>query len=552
MADCHRHVTRRHSIRFAAFVATFGLVAALFSGVGGASTAARAHQKVHQKGGGDLTFGLEAENTNYCLSSAQMAISGIQVTAAIYDTLAVPNAKGKAVPYLAKSITPNADFTEWTIGLPSGVKFHDGTSLDAAAVKLNLDAYRGAPGAPNSGVLFPPLLKFVTAVTVVDPSTVKITLSTSMPNFPSWLYANGRFGIMAPAQLNAGAACATKMIGTGPFMLKEYKQGDHTTVVKNPNYWQKGYPKANSITFVPVSDGATRVNQFQGGQLDLMHTNGAPAIDQLKGLSGVKLMIEKPGFRETRQYVLNATKAPFDNPDARKAFVLATDRVTIRQLMTKNLFQEANNLVDKSAPGYIKNAGYPSYNLKAAKKLVAKVKAANGGKFDIILGTTDDSENKREVTELKQELAKAGINGTLSQSLQANLITDAVTGKFHVFIWRQQYGEYAAGGDFDSYPWFGSPGGKPYLTNFAHIADPAIQSALDAGRAASTLAAAKKAYQDLSKAIAKSLTYIPVWYPTWVIASQSGVKVTLPNLPGGGGKPQFEYGRIPVLGLSKG
>jgi peptide/nickel transport system substrate-binding protein len=552
VADRHRKTTRRRSIRFAAFAATFGLVAALFSGVGGASTAARAQHKVHQAGGGDLTFGLEAENTNYCLSNAQMAISGIQVAAAIYDTLTAPNAQGKAVPYLAKSVKPNADFTVWTIGLRPGVKFHDGTPVDGAAVKLNLDSYRGAPGAPNSGVLFPPLLTFVKDVTVVDPLTVKVTMNTPVTDYPDWLYATGRFGVMAPAQLNAGGDCATKMIGSGPFMLKEYKQGDHTTVVKNPNYWQKGYPKANSITFVPVSDGPTRVNQFQGGQLDVMHTNGALEISQLKTLTGVKLMTEKPGYRETRQYVLNATKAPFDNPDARKAFMLAIDRVTLRQLMTKNAFQAANGLVDTKAPGYLKNAGYPNYNLKAAKALVAKVKAANGGKFDIILGTTDDSENKREVTEMKQELAKAGINATLSQSLQANLITDAVTGKFHVFIWRQQYGEFSDSQDYDSYPWFGSAGGKALLTNFAHIVDPAIQSALDKGRGATTPAAIKSAYKALAKALAKSLTYIPVWYPTWVIASQSNVKVTLPNLPDGGGKPLFVYGRIPVLGLSKG
>ena len=264
-------------------------------------------------------------------------------------------------------------------------------------------------------------------------------------------------------------------------------------------------------------------------------------------------MIEKPGYRETRHYVLNATKAPFDNPDARKAFVLAIDRQTIRQLMTKNAFDAANSLVDTKAPGYVKNAGYPSYNLKKAKALVAKVKAANGGKFDIILGTTDDSENKREVTEMKQELAKAGINATLSQSLQANLITDAVTGKFHVFIWRQQYGEFSNGQDFDSYPWFGtSAPGKALLTNFAHETDPAVQQILDQGRAAYQPDKVKSAYQALAKALAKSLTYIPVWYPTWAIASQSNVKVTLPNLPDGGGKPLFVYGRIPVLGLSKG
>ena len=90
------------------------------------------------------TFGLEAETTNYCLSRAQLAISGIQVVAAVYDTLTVPNAKGEAVPYLAKSVEPNADFTEWTITLRDGVTFHDGKPLDADAVKLNLDSPRRA------------------------------------------------------------------------------------------------------------------------------------------------------------------------------------------------------------------------------------------------------------------------------------------------------------------------------------------------------------------------------------------------------------------------
>ena len=104
-------------LRFVAAAAALSLTAALAGGPAGAST----HRRVAQKqGNASLTFGLEAENPNYCLSRGQLAISGIQVVAAVYDTLTVPNAEGKAVPYLAKSVEPNADFTEWTITLRDG------------------------------------------------------------------------------------------------------------------------------------------------------------------------------------------------------------------------------------------------------------------------------------------------------------------------------------------------------------------------------------------------------------------------------------------------
>ena len=79
-----------------------------------------------------MTFALDAETTGgWCLPEAQLAIAGIQVARAIYDYLAVPNDKNEYVPDLADKITPNADFTSWTIHVRSGIKFHDGTPLDA-------------------------------------------------------------------------------------------------------------------------------------------------------------------------------------------------------------------------------------------------------------------------------------------------------------------------------------------------------------------------------------------------------------------------------------
>ncbi len=538
---------RHRMLRFVAAAAALSLTAALAGGPAGAST----HRRLSQKqGNASLTFGLEAENPNYCLSRGQLAISGIQVVAAVYDTLTVPNAKGKPVPYLAKSVEPNADFTEWTITLRPGVKFHDGTPVDAAALKLNLDSWRGAPGAPNVGPLLPIVFKFVKDVQIVDPLTVKMILSTPVADLDAGLYGQGRFGIMAPAQLNSGEACATNMIGSGPFKLEDYKQNEATIVVRNPDYWQKGYPKAKQITFVPVPDGAARVNQLQGGQLDLMHTSAALQIDALRGLGDqVKLLEQKPGYREIRYYPLLSDTPPFNNPDARKAFAMALDRTKNNEIRNKGQFDVANGLMDKSAPGYVKNAGYPAYNPKEAKKLVAKVKQETGS-FDVILGTTTDPDNSAEAQLLEEELNKVGINASIAQFDQATLINKALARAINVLLWRNIHGGYGTHNDADTYIWFANKD-TGNIINFSGFNDPTTQSLLDKGRGLSNLPDVKANYQAFNRAIAKGLYLVPAWFVNWTIGYQNNVKLAFPPLPDGGGKPLFVYGRVPVLGLDK-
>jgi peptide/nickel transport system substrate-binding protein len=546
-----RHLLRRLA-RLVAIVAAVGLALPALAGGAGASTPARPGTAKAQKSGGNLTFGLEAETTDYCLSRAQLAISGIQVVAAVYDTLTVPNDKGVPVPYLAKSVTPNSDSTQWTIGLRPGVQFQDGTPLDAAAVKLNLDAYRAAPGVPNSGVLFKIDLGFISDVTVVDPMTVKVTLNTAVPQFAAYLYSTGRMGMMAPAQINAGDACSTKLIGTGPFKLQTYLQNEKTVVVKNPNYWQKGYPKADSITFVPVTDGATRNNQLQGGQLDIMHQSNPIEVDNLRSLgSQVKLLTQKPGEREIAQYWLISKNAPFSSQVARTAFATAVNRAEILQIRAKNVFQQANSVSDVATPGYLKDSGYPAFNLKKAQALVQQVKAQNGGQFNIILGTTTDPDNSAEAQLLKEQLGKAGINADIQQFDQATLINKALTGSIDVLLWRNLYGGYTNLGDADSYVWFANIN-KGFLTNFGNYNDDQIQALLDQGRAAKTTAQAKPIYQQFNKLMAQRGYQLPTWYVDWTIGYQNNVQLTFPPLPDGGGKPLFNYGRIPVLGLTKG
>src|SRR5690606_36217646 len=155
----------------------------------------------------------EAETTGgICIPQAQFAISGIQVVAAIYDTLTAPNTKGEYVPNLAESVTPNADFTEWTIKARSGIQFHDGTPFNADAIVPNLEAGR-------KGRLFVFVYSNISSVDKVDAMTVKVTTKTPWQAFPAYLYLVGRAGISAPAQLANAHTCATNLIGTGPFKL---------------------------------------------------------------------------------------------------------------------------------------------------------------------------------------------------------------------------------------------------------------------------------------------------------------------------------------------
>jgi peptide/nickel transport system substrate-binding protein len=185
--------------------------------------------------GGDLVYGLEAESSGgWCLPESQLAVSGLMVARAIYDTLTIPDGADGYVPFLAESVESNEDFTEWTITLREGVTFHDGSALDATVVKNNIDSWRGAYAARN-----PLLMQFaysnLSAVDVVDDLTLKVTTATPWPSFPSYLFYQGRVGIMGQAQLDDPDHCDENLIGTGPFVKQEWVVNDHFSASRNDN-----------------------------------------------------------------------------------------------------------------------------------------------------------------------------------------------------------------------------------------------------------------------------------------------------------------------------
>ena len=96
--------------------------------------------------GGTLVFGLEADTANaWAPYKASIATSGFIPLSAVTDSLFGISEDGETAPLLAESVEHNADYTEWTLQIREGITFHDGTPLDGAAVKFNIDANRGSP-----------------------------------------------------------------------------------------------------------------------------------------------------------------------------------------------------------------------------------------------------------------------------------------------------------------------------------------------------------------------------------------------------------------------
>lgn len=469
--------------------------------------------------GGTLTYSLEGKTTGFCVPRGQFAIAAIEVVSAIYDTLTQPTQDPDVyAPYLAKSVTGNADSTEWTIVVRPGVKFHDGTPLDGAAVKQNIDEWK-------KGILLNFVYQDIDTTTVTAPDTVVVKTKRPWVDFPAFLWTSGRVGIAAPAQLNAGPGCETNLIGTGPFKLKSFDptSGDVSTV-KNPDYWRKGLPYLDGLNFKPNEESASRLTGIAGGDIDLTHSSGGKDLNTLKREAPKATIVAEPdGRMEISHTLINVTRPPLDNVDARRAVALAVDRKRLNQLANEGTSRLADQVFDTKVTGYLPNLKYPAQNTVEAKKLVEKYKAAHGGQFAFEIQSTFDQSTQALFQEVKRQLAAVGVTVNLPKPVdQATIISKAIGGAVDSFGWRNYPGQ-----DPDTlYVWFY---GKS-IVNFNHVDDPIINKALDDGRTNRDPAVRKKAYETFNKRMTDQVYNFWTWYTQWFVASQ-------PNVHGVVGEP---------------
>jgi peptide/nickel transport system substrate-binding protein len=487
--------------------------------------------------GGEITYGLEAETASgWCLPEAQLAISGIQVARAIYDTLTAPDENGEIKPFLAESFESNADATEWTFKLREGVTFHDGTPLDATVVKNNIDAYRGQYPA-RTPLLFLFVFQDIARVDVVDPLTVKVTTKRPWVSFPWFMWGSARVGIMGQAQLDS-ASCNDDLIGTGPFMKESWTVNDAFVAAKNPNYWGTDadgnpLPYLDQITFKPLEDERARMNSLEGGEFDALHTSSSLIIKDVREQteSGTLSNVESDEFGEVGYIMLNSGQPPFDNMLARQILAYGIDREQVNAIRAENIPTLAQGPFAPGNVGYLEDAGYPEYDKAHAEELVAQYEEETGGPLSFTLTHAGDPEVTQTAQLYQQLMGDIGVEIDLQPIAdQSALIDAAIGGEFQAVTWRNH-----PGADPDTqYVWWYNTEEAANPVNFGRFVDPEINSLLDEGRTTLDEDARTTIYEDLNKRFAEQLWNIWASYTIWSIASQTNVHGVLgPALPDG-------------------
>ncbi|HEK9103852.1 TPA: nickel ABC transporter, nickel/metallophore periplasmic binding protein [Bacillus pseudomycoides] len=264
--------------------------------------------------------------------------------AMIYEPLVSYKEGGKLEPALAESWTISEDGKEYTFELRQNVKFSDGTAFNANIMKKNFDAIMKNVKIHS----WLGLINMINKTEAVNDSTFKITLKQAY--YPTLQ----ELAVVRPVRFLGEAGFpddgdtsqrVKKPIGTGPWMLEEYKKDEYAVFTRNPNYWGKS-PKIEKIVIKTIPDAETRVLAFEKGELDLIYGEGAISLDafkQLKESGKYKTSISEPVA--TRQLVMNTTKEQLSDIKVRLALQYGFNKQAMVEGVTSGLEEKADNIL---------------------------------------------------------------------------------------------------------------------------------------------------------------------------------------------------------------
>jgi peptide/nickel transport system substrate-binding protein len=394
------------------------------------------------KAGGTLRVALSAEPDALDPTQARTLV-GRTVFNAICEKLYDVDNKLTVVPQLATALPEFAtDGLSATIKLRTGIKFADGTTLDAAAVKRSLDRHMTLEGSARKSEL-----SSVASVDVTDPSTVNIKLK--QPFTPLTAVLADRAGmIMSPKALDAGdQTFGTNPVCVGPFKFATRVAQDRIEVVKDPNYYDAGKVFLDKIVYRIIADATTRFNNLRSGDVEVLDAVAATDVDALRSTANLQLITsESLGYQGITVNLGNVAgvgkppgslAGPLAGPMAkdarvRRAFEMSIDREALNRVVFRGQFTPACGPISGASPLSSEPAqACPAHDPAGAKALLAQAAVTTPLKVNMIIANTP--EGARLGQAIQAQVKEGGFDLQLVPTEFAAALDQTDAGDYQMF-----------------------------------------------------------------------------------------------------------------------
>lgn len=512
------------------------MVLLLTACAGGKQAAERQNSDVQGSGakeaaakGGVLTFALATSPDTLDPHRSGLAVA-VRVIRTMYDSLVVQLPDHSIKPWLATEWSVSDDGLSYTFKLRKDVKFHDGTSFNAEAVKFNFDRILDpATKAANAAALLQPYK----SSEVIDEYTVKLNLSTPSRAFLGNL-SQALLGIVSPtAAKKYGDQLGQHPVGTGPFHFVKWEENAEIKVERNPEYhWapelvsNQGASYLDGIDFKIVPEEATRIGSVQSKQVLAAETVPPQNIITLKNDKNFQLLeANTVGLPYTLFF--NQDRAPWNELKARQAVQLAIDVDSIVKTLYLGTYERAWSPLTPGTFGYdssLENSVKPDYT-KANQLLdeLGWVKDADGVRVKdgqkLTLHYVDGTPNREKRNDIaviiQQQLKQIGVAVEIEITKDVRTVV-YTNGNYDL------YGNSQVNSDPHAlYPFYhtSDPKGRPSLPR---LSNPEVDQWLEQGMVEKDDAKREELYKKVQHYIIENAVIIPVYvFPYTVAAAKS-------------------------------
>ncbi|MBW7457445.1 glutathione ABC transporter substrate-binding protein [Paenibacillus sepulcri] len=459
----------------------------------GNTAADTAEQPAATKDGNDIVI---AVNANFITldphnTSDTLSISGSR---SIYEGLMGFDENMALVPALADSYKISDDGLTYTFTLHENVKFQDGTDFNADAVKINIERILDEKNNLRMRKSFTKVAKIETP----DAKTVVITLSEP---YNAFLNKMAMALMISPAALEKfGDKIGQNPVGTGPFKMKEWVQGDRLVVEKNADYWQEGLPKVDSITFKPVPENGSRIAMLKTGEADFIYPMPTEQVAEVEGKDGI--VVDKADSTIVRYITLNTLKAPYDDVKIRQAINYAIDKDAYIKVVKSGLATKLDSTMSSKTQYYAQQTGY-DYDIEKAKSLLADAGYPDG--FEAEIWGENDSESVKGMQFIQQQLALVGIKLEV-KSMEGATLSDQINSAAtpedaKIQMWYVSWSPSSGDADGATRGLFSSDMFPPAGSNTAYYKNDNVDKWIEEANKATDPEKAKAIYGDIQKTI---------------------------------------------------